>query len=820
MILSNRKMLAAGASPLSAKIILAGIALLGGSTVSSSAITVTASDFESPHVPANVLDGDLNTRWSANGDPQWIQFDLAAVKTVAAVDIAFAFGDQRGYNFDIETSLDGSNWSLAYMAQSGGQTIILERYDIVDVKARYVRIVGRGNTVNTWNNIAEVEIDAFTVSVTASSFQSPNVPANTLDGDLSTRWSADGLGEWIRYDFESFRSLASLQAAFFRGDERMTFFKIQASNDAANWAPLHSAVALGNTLDLESFSFPQTNTRYIRLVGQGNSWNNWNSFTEIDLSNPIPTWFRLFQEGDSSSDVASFDDVAASPDGDITVIGDFFDDTAIVARYDAFGAEQYVFNNNASSYAGDVSTPRHITADAGGNTVIVRRQNLTSTSPFVYDIDVLLTKLNSAGTIVWDTVLGSSQAADDTALDIEAIPNNGGYVVAGGSGGTVDGEWDAWLTKLDNAGNTVWSKTYTDSSLIGPGETFLEGLIHDVVLTEQNDFLLIGDFISLRSGTTRVAYQRALRVNSSGNVVWQTLINTYSETPNMGYFDTPLNIYRAVQLLDGSGSFGVAEADSSTEFRVGLLSSAGVFGGWDVGTNFGTFPRNGNSLVADSDGGFSVLTNEPSPFKDNFGVSKFEPNAKTNWIRSAYSNLTLSDERAYSIARTSDGGYCIVGEGGFPSSPMILKVDVGGQVDLSFAAARRARTYQAEDLSRSSAGATTSLNNAGNGVNLNANSTNDWIEFTIPVVLNGTYDVVVHINKFANAGKAQASVEGSNLGGEIDFYNGSSTPRRVVIGSVYFPGSGDKVIRFTVTGKNASASGFKLGFDSINLVRE
>ena len=31
----------------------------------------------------------------------------------------------------------------------------------------------------------------------ASGSQDPNVPQNTLDGDLGTRWSQEGPGEWI-----------------------------------------------------------------------------------------------------------------------------------------------------------------------------------------------------------------------------------------------------------------------------------------------------------------------------------------------------------------------------------------------------------------------------------------------------------------------------------------------------------------------------------------------------------------------------------------------------------------------------------------------
>ncbi len=65
------------------------------------------------NVPANVLDNDLNTRWSASGDGQWIQFCLTNTATVTGVQIAFYNGTARTSSFDILTSTDGVSWNTA-----------------------------------------------------------------------------------------------------------------------------------------------------------------------------------------------------------------------------------------------------------------------------------------------------------------------------------------------------------------------------------------------------------------------------------------------------------------------------------------------------------------------------------------------------------------------------------------------------------------------------------------------------------------------------------------------------------------------------------
>ncbi len=110
------------------------------------------------NVAANAVDGDLGTRWSASGDGQWIRLDLGASKTVSFVKIAFYVGDTRTSTFDVQTSPDGTTWTTRKSATSSGTTTALETFDFTDVTARYVRILGHGNSVNLWNSYTEVEV--------------------------------------------------------------------------------------------------------------------------------------------------------------------------------------------------------------------------------------------------------------------------------------------------------------------------------------------------------------------------------------------------------------------------------------------------------------------------------------------------------------------------------------------------------------------------------------------------------------------------------------------------------------------------------------
>jgi endoglucanase len=125
---------------------------------------VTASSHDG-NVPANVLDNNLSTRWSANGDGQWIQFCLSSATTVSGVQIAFYNGNTRTSRFDVLTGSDGQNWTTAASGLiSSGTSLNLQTFSFTGRTAKYVRIVGHGNSVNAWNSYTEVKIQTTTTT--------------------------------------------------------------------------------------------------------------------------------------------------------------------------------------------------------------------------------------------------------------------------------------------------------------------------------------------------------------------------------------------------------------------------------------------------------------------------------------------------------------------------------------------------------------------------------------------------------------------------------------------------------------------------------
>ncbi len=124
-------------------------------------IVITASGFEpgSSNTPENSMDFNFNTRWSVEGNEEWIMYDLGETKIVTSVDIAFYRGNERNAYFSISLSNDGITFVEVFNGQSGGVTWWYENFDFLDQEARYVLITGMGNSSNYWNSITEVSIN-------------------------------------------------------------------------------------------------------------------------------------------------------------------------------------------------------------------------------------------------------------------------------------------------------------------------------------------------------------------------------------------------------------------------------------------------------------------------------------------------------------------------------------------------------------------------------------------------------------------------------------------------------------------------------------
>ena len=129
----------------------------------------------------------------------------------------------------------------------------------------------------TLRAMAEIEVEASDVPEPA------NVPENTLDGDLGTRWAAEG-EQWIKYTFANPREISSVWIAFWKSDTRSTVFKLEISEDGENFETVFDGTQTNQEDTLAEYKLPQpTTVKAVRISGSGNTSNAWNSILEVEF---------------------------------------------------------------------------------------------------------------------------------------------------------------------------------------------------------------------------------------------------------------------------------------------------------------------------------------------------------------------------------------------------------------------------------------------------------------------------------------------------------------------------------------------------------
>ncbi|WP_282146608.1 polysaccharide lyase family 7 protein [Alteromonas stellipolaris] len=111
--------------------------------------------------PANAIDGNTASisRWSSDGVDKALTLDLGTTETVGALTIKWFEGAERVASFSVETSVDQNTWvTVLTQAESKGNQSGFELVNVDSSQARYVRIIGLGNSENTNNGIVEVQV--------------------------------------------------------------------------------------------------------------------------------------------------------------------------------------------------------------------------------------------------------------------------------------------------------------------------------------------------------------------------------------------------------------------------------------------------------------------------------------------------------------------------------------------------------------------------------------------------------------------------------------------------------------------------------------
>ncbi|MEE9554168.1 MAG: T9SS type A sorting domain-containing protein [candidate division Zixibacteria bacterium] len=299
-------------------------------------------------------------------------------------------------------------------------------------------------------------------------------------------------------------------------------------------------------------------------------------------------------------------------DGGIAVEQTPDDGFIIVGYTESFGALQTDIYLIKTDSRGDSLWSNRF---GGDSTDIGRSVYLTSDGGFLIsgqtylfgpgEMDAILIKIDSLGQETWSSTFGGLAGEIDdgfAALETE----DGGYMLVAQKGAFGPDPEDVWLIKLDENGDSLWTRTY--------GDEFVDRGLSLVRLTSGN-YLIAGFAYSFRSESYDVY---SVIIDENGELLYS---NTY------GGFDTDLGI-GGYQTFDGgciiSGytrSFSQGENDA-------YLIKINQFGEMQWDYSFGGEEIDvANSCVQSSDGGY-LITGHTYSFGDNTAdifLIKLEP---------------------------------------------------------------------------------------------------------------------------------------------------------------------------------------------------
>jgi hypothetical protein len=250
-----------------------------------------------------------------------------------------------------------------------------------------------------------------------------------------------------------------------------------------------------------------------------------------------------------------------------------------------------------------------------------------------------IVKLNDSGDTLWTKVYGGTGGEDVDAIQ---QTTDGGFILAGYTDSFGAGGADFYLLKLDGAGNLEWSRTYGGSN---------HEEARGVRATSDGGYILVGYTRSFGPGVPDFENFYVVKTNSVGDTLWT---RTYGGA-------------------NGETAYGVEQSGDGNYVVAGYTSSYGGSAGdaWLLKINAngdslwshrygGPSSEKAYALTSTSDGGYALAgfsSSFPTVLYEAYLV-KVDSAGNQQWTR----HYGGSDyDQAYSVQQTYDGGYILAG---------------------------------------------------------------------------------------------------------------------------------------------------------------
>ncbi len=268
-------------------------------------------------------------------------------------------------------------------------------------------------------------------------------------------------------------------------------------------------------------------------------------------------------------------------------------------------------------------------------------------------------KASASSSVEWDRLYGGSH--NDKANSIIEC-EDGGYIAAGLTKSFGKGKWDAWIVRVGEDGEELWSKTFGKE---GDDEAFS--------IREAGDGFLISGFSDRGESVEEQAW--IFRIDKSGKKLWEKFYG--------GEHDDSAN--SLVVNADGSMVFagvkGISSYINSDLWVVSLDPSGNPI--WEK--TFGERRKDkGHAIIKTSDNIYLVagqkLSTSTSNQQDAYCI-KLDSSGKKVWEKT-YGGKRL--DIAYDVKETEDGGFVVAGKnrsaGSGKNDLWVFKLDKSGKM--------------------------------------------------------------------------------------------------------------------------------------------
>jgi ribosomal protein S11 len=271
--------------------------------------------------------------------------------------------------------------------------------------------------------------------------------------------------------------------------------------------------------------------------------------------------------------------------------------------------------------------------------------------------DAFLVKTDANGNIIWAKTYGGIYG--DYAYSVQQT-SDGGYIVAGGTYYIGAGSYDIFLIKTDANGNIIWAKTYGGTSW---------DYAFSVQQTSDGGYILAG--VTYSFGTSYDIF--LIKTDANGNIIWA---KTYGGTSYDGAYSVQQTSDGGYIVAGWTYSFGGAY----DIFLIKTDANGNII--W-AKTYGGTYWDSAYSVQQTSDGGYIVAGTTLSFGAGSWDIFLIKTDANGNVIWAKTYGGT-SDDHAFSVQQTSDGGYIVAGVtysfGAGSADILLIKTDANGNI--------------------------------------------------------------------------------------------------------------------------------------------